>query len=285
MQKVIDYFKGFGVDENTTATILITLFTFSIGLLATWVAGQIKSYKEKQSYKKSLLLILRDFSKTCDKQTKVVAASLEKAGLNAGNDFIINYIPIGTLDYLNKIDFTVFLKHFEPTFYNKKYSKAVSKLFSLIAQIKVQNDSIAGFSKMLFEEYKKHEKQFYDNVDKLRQVHDELGINFNGKPIVPNTGGELVQGYFQIFGDWMKKGEKTDFESEQNEIVLKVLEINKHFQNIPLILQTNDIALKADFAYINIVKIDGMLKNKFKDFIHFHRRANKLTNVIIEILK
>lgn len=285
MQKVIDYFKEFGVDANTTATILITLFTFSIGLLATWVAGQIKSFKEKQSYKKSLLLILRDFSKTCDNQTKVVTESLEKVGLNAGNDFMINYIPIGTLDYLNKIDFTVFLKNFEPTFYKKKYSKAVSKLFSLIAQIKVQNDSIAGFSKMLFEEYKIHERQFYDNVDKLRQVHDELGMNFNGKPIVPNTSSELVEVYFQIFGDWMKNGKKTDFESEQNEIVLKVLEINKNFQNIPLILQTNDIALKADIAYINIVKIDAMLKNKFKDFIHFHRRANKLTNVIIEILK
>lgn len=285
MQEIIDYFKGFGVDANTTATILITLFTFSIGLLVTWIAGRIKSFKERQSYKKSLLLILQDFSKTCDKQTKVVALSLEKAGLNVGNDFIINYIPIGTLDYLNKIDFTVFLKNFEPTFYKKKYSKAVSKLFSLIAQIKVQNDSIAGFSKMLFEEYKKHERQFYDNVDKLRQVHDELGINFNGKPIIPNTDGELVQGYFKIFGDWMKNGGKTDFESEQKEIVLKVLEINKGFQNIPLILQTNDIALKADLAYINIVKIDGILKNKFKDFIHFHRRANKLTNVIIEILK
>ncbi len=267
MQKIIEYFKNLGVDANTTATILITIFTFSVGLFATWLAGQIKSCKEKKSYKKSLLLILKDFSKTCENQMKVVTASLEKAGLHSGNDFIINYIPIGTLDYLNKIDFTVFLENFEPIFYKQKYSKAVSKLFSLIAQIKVQNDSIVGYSKILFEDYRKHENKFYDKVYKLRQIHDELGVNFNGKPIVQNSGGELIQGYFQIFGDWMKNGEKTDFKSEQNEIVLKILEINKKFQDIPLILQTNDIALKADAAYINIVKIDGMLKNKFRDFI------------------
>lgn len=284
MQKIIDYFKSFGVDANTTATIFITLFTFSVGLFATWLAGQIKEAKERKSYRKSLLLILRDFSKTCAKQAKVVSASLDKAGLDKGNDFIINYIPIGTLDYLNKIDFTVFLKNFEPTFYKKKFSKAVSKLFSLIAQIKVQNDSIAGFSKMLFEDYRKHENAFYDNVDKLRQIHDELGLNLNGKPILPN-GGELIQGYFKIFGDWQKAGEKTDMTSEQNELVLKILNINKQFQNVPLVLQTNDIALKADHAYINIVKIDTMLKNKFKDFIHFHRRANKVTDIIIKILE
>lgn len=284
MQKVIDYFKSLGVDANTTATILITIFTFSVGLFATWFAGQIKVYKEKRSYKKSILLILKDFSKGCEKQTKVVAASLEKAGLKTGNDFNISYIPIGTLDYLSKIDFTVFLKHFEPIFYKKNYSKAASKLFSLIAQIKVQNDTIAGFSKMLFEDYRKHEKKFYVNVDKLRQIHDELVVSLNGKQLPPNDG-ELIQGYFRIFGDWQKAGEKTDIISEQNEIVLRTLEINKKFQNLPLILKTNDIALKADIAYINIEKIEGLLNDKFQDFIHFHKRAYKLTNVIVRILE
>lgn len=136
---------------------------------------------------------------------------------------------------------------------------------------------------MLFEEYKKHENTIYDNVDKLRQIHDELAIKLNGKPLIPN-GGELIQGYFKIFGYWQKAGEKTDIASEQNELVLKILDINKQYQNVPLILQTNSIALKADHAYINIVKINTMLKNKFKDFIHFHRRAYKLMEVIVKIL-
>lgn len=287
MREIIEYFKSFGVDANTTATALLTIFIFTIGLIFTWLGRQFVSYKEKESYKKSFLLILKDFSKTCKKQTKVVAASLEKAGFKKGNDFIINYIPIGTLEYLSKIDFNTFIKNFEPTFCNKNYSKAVSKLFSLIAQIKVQNESLSSFTKLLFEDYRKHESLFNDNVDRLRQIHDELGMNLNNnnKLIIPNNGSELVQGYFKIFGDWINNGQKTDLTSVQTEIVLKMLELNKVFQNVPLILQTNDIALKAEIAYINIEKIDKMLATKCNDFIHFHKRAYKLTNVIIKILE
>lgn len=285
MKRIIDYFKGFGVDENTTATIFITLFTFSVGLFATWLAGRIKEAKERKSYKKSLLLILKDFSKTCEKQAQVVTSSLDRAGLSKGNDFIISRIPIGTLDYLNKIDFTLFLKNFEPTCYKNKFSKAVSKLFSLIAQIKVQNDSIAEFSKMIFEDYRKHENSFYDNIDRLRQIHDELALKLNDGPVLANVEKKLIAGYFKIFRDWREAGEKTDVTSEQGEIVKKILEVNKQFQDVPLILQTNTIAIRADQAYINILKIDEMLRSKFRDFIHFHRRAHKLTEVIIKILE
>ena len=102
--------------QTQQRTIFITLFTFSVGLFISWVAGQLKAFKEKKSYKKSVLLILNDFSKTCERQVKVVTKSLNKAGLKNGNDFIIDYVPFGTLEYLSKIDFNIFIKNFEPIF-------------------------------------------------------------------------------------------------------------------------------------------------------------------------
>ena len=72
MQKFIEYFKSVGVDANTTATILLSILTFSIGLLLSWIARQLKGIKEKNSYKKSLVLILKEFIKACEKQDKIV---------------------------------------------------------------------------------------------------------------------------------------------------------------------------------------------------------------------
>jgi hypothetical protein len=285
MRQIIEYFKGWEVDANTTATILLTLLTFSLGLLFTWMAGQLKSLKEKRSYKRSLIYILKDFSKACTTQHKTVIQSLEKAGLKKGNDFIINYVPIGTLDYLNKLDFNIFLKNFEPLLFKKNYSKAISKLFELIAQIKIQNDAIAGFSNLLFEAYKKHEKQFYENVDGLRKIHDEVGVQLNATSMQKEKEGDLIQGYFKVFREWQANGEKTDIASEHEEIVLKTLQLNRLHPNILLILTTNELALKADAAYLNVEKIDKMLAQKFKDFAHFHSRASRLTNIIIKIIE
>jgi hypothetical protein len=285
MNQIIEYFRSWGVDANTTVSVFITLLTFSLGLLLTWMAGQAKSLKEKRSYKKSLVYILRDFSKACTTQNNTVIKSLEQASLKKGNDFIINFVPIGTLDYLNKLDFHIFLKNFEPFLFKKNYSKAISKLFELIAQIKAQNENIVEFSRLLFETYKKHETQFYEGVNGLRKIHDELGVQLNGTPIQKDKGGDLIQGYFRIFGEWQTNGEKTDIGSLHKEIVLQTIQLNKHHPNIPLILPTNELALKADAAYLNVEKIDGMLSKKCKDFAHFHRRASRLTNLIIKIIE
>jgi hypothetical protein len=285
MQKIIDYFKQYGVDANTTATILLTLLTFSLGLLLAWLAKRIKELKERQSYKKSLILILKDFSKSCDKQYKIVCKSLETTGLKKGNDFIVKFIPIATLDYLNNLDFNVFLQKFEPIFFRKNYSKAISKLFELIAHIKIQNDSIADFIKYFSEEFKRHEKQYYENIVQLRNIHDTLGVHLDGKPINKDTGGELIQGYFQIFDDWLKNGGNKNITATHIEIVLKVLDLNRNFQKIPLILKTNEHALNCDIAFENIVKIDTMLQDKFLQFAHFHRRASRVTNMVIRIIK
>jgi len=285
MKRIIENLTSWGIDKNTSATIVITIFIFAAGLLFTWLAGQIKKYKEKRSYKKSLLLILKHFGQDCDKQSKVVRESLQSAGLVTGNDFIIKFIPIGTLDYLNRLDFNIFLQNFEPFLFKKNYSSAVSKLFELIAQSKVQNESSIDFLKTFSAEYKKHERLFYENVNGLRKVHDELGVHLNGKTMEKDKGGDLIQGYFHVFGEWQKDGAKTDIISEYKEIVLKVLELNRKHQNIPLTLQTNELALQADVAYQNVEKIDNALLKKFNEFSRFHRRASKLVEVIIKILK
>jgi hypothetical protein len=284
MKSIIDFFKSYGVEANYSVTFIVTIFVFFLGEIFKWAGRKIKEFKDKHSYKKSLLLILKDFSKACEKQQRPVTASLEKAGFRTGNDFIINYVPIGTLGYLNTLDFNIFLKNFEPFFYKKNYSKAISKLFELIAQIKVQNDQITGFTKMMSEAYQKHEKQFNESVNGLRRLHDELGVRFNGAPL-QEPDGPIIQGIFKIFGKWQQNGEKTDINSVHTDIVCKILELNRKHQNSHLILPANELCLNADIAYINIEKIEGMLFKKFNDFAHFHKRAAKLTNVIIKILK
>lgn len=144
MRAIIEYFNGLGVDPNTSVTIVVSILTFSIGFVITWIAKEIAAFRERTSYSESMMLILRDFVKACELQHKAITRSLAKTGLIDGNDFMIRYAPIGTLDYLSRLDFNVFLKNTSPIFFKKKFSKAISKLFQLIAQIKDINERSAS---------------------------------------------------------------------------------------------------------------------------------------------
>lgn len=285
MLKVIDYFKTLGVDSNTTATILITIFIFSFGLLLSWLARQLKNIKERNSYKKSLVLILEDFGKACEKQNKVVSKSLTTVGLKGNKNFVIKYVPIGTLDYLNKLDFNIFLQNFEPLLFKRLFSKSISKLFELIAQVKIQNESAREFMKEFSEKYAGYEKEYRENLGELKKIHDSLGAQLDGKVLHKDDGGELLQQYFKIFSDWFKNGSSRTLEDTYSQIVLRTIERLKEIAPHSIILSINDHALKCDLAYENIANIDKMLAEKFGDFAHFHRRASKLIPVIIKHIK
>ena len=181
MHEVIDFFRQYGVDPNTTFTIIITLSIFITGFVFTWLGYEAKLYKERKSYRKSHLLILADFEKSCRKQSKVIRESLFNSGFTAGKDFHISHVVIATLSLLEKVDFNSFLQNFQPWFFNKGYNKSVSKLFELFALIKSVNTSIFQEQKELYVEFKKHEKVYYENLSTIRKMFDELHLRMENK--------------------------------------------------------------------------------------------------------
>lgn len=286
MRQLFSYFKGLGVSENTIASITITLFTFSTGLFLSWLGKRIKNQKERKSYKKSLILILQDFSKACSKQDKVVTTSLIETGFGDNKNFIVSYVPIGTLDYLQKIDFNVFLNNFEPIFYKKHFSKAVSKLFELIAQIKAQNESARDNMKFLSDKYSLHERTYLENLGELRNAHDALGLELDGKPISMEDQAFQFQTFFKIFGEWHNRGAGRTLNTTYNQIISPTLKwLNQIDRPDERVLRISRYTLKCDLAYENIKQTEKMLKTTFENFAHFHKRASKLTNVIIKILR
>ncbi len=284
MKYLINYFIEFGVDINTAATAIITLLIFISGLIVTWISKTLLELKEKRTYRKCMILILEDFVKSCEKQNRVVNESLQYASLLNGNDFIIKYTPIGTLDYLSKIDFSIFLKNFEPILTTNRYVKAISKLFEIIAQIKIQNDSLRNTAEAYMKEYKIHEKSFYDNLVHLREIHDKLGIELNGKKVTKNDETLFIQEYFRIFSHFSKPNVNLDIRTSYENVICPILELNKN-NDTEISFTISNYALKCDIAYKNIEKIESHLKIIFSDFTSFHRRTARLTKIIIKIIR
>ena len=302
MKNILKFFEGFGVDKNTAATIFTTIFIFSFGLFITWIGGQYKIRRLRKEYRKNLIYILKDFSASCLRNSNVVTKSLKNVGFVKGSEFNITYIPIGTLDYLSKLDLTDLFKNFKNPFFNRPFFtrklplinrplcpkrnhlKAISKLISILYQIKVVNDQLPVNYKYFYDHYRVNEKKFYDNVDELRKFNDELATRYNGKPNPPEIYS-YMKGYFDIFIKWVDDGGSTIIENEQNEIVRKVLEHNKKFLSHEFAFRTNNLALGASHAFDNIFKVDGLLVDLFETFARAHDRASKMIPLIIEILE
>jgi len=284
IRSLFDILKHYGVDANTAATLFITLFVFIAGYIVTWMGSFIKELQEKKTYKKSLLFLLSDFSKACEKQHSIISNSLTNASFTGGKDFRMSYVSIGTLDYLYRLDFNTVIQNLEPVCYNKNHSKAISKLFGLISYIKEENDNIFSNQKEFFESYKRYESLYYQSLDDLRKIRDGLYVEFNGKKIERNSSTDLIIGFLSIFDDWHQNGQKKKINSTHKEIILPIIELNRKHQNNPSILEINNIVLKADMAYMNISKVEEVMVSDLRSFAHAHRKAARMLKVIIKIL-
>lgn len=290
MNRIFDFFHRLGVDPNTTATIFITILVFGLGLLFTWIGSQIKKLSERRRYRRSIIYILEEFSRACKRQTVVVRKTLDKAGLIDGNDFNIDFVPIGTLDYLNRVDLSIMIQNLGRPIIVRLLTcrtdtlKAVSKLIEIISLIKVTNEQISTITKAYFDSYRFHEKQFYSSVDDLRKLNDLFSLQLPRGEILPMEV-PYVNGYFEIFNKWFEAGASTVIKDEYKMIVLKVLEHNKKFNNVSHTFQSNNLALLAGNSYSTIEKVDKLLFKHFEHFIQTHRRAGKVVDIIIKILE
>ena len=283
MVKIIEFFKQYGVEANYTFTFLFTLFVFFLGVFSQGTARWLSAGRTRRLYRKSLIFILEDFSRACEKQSQTVSASLENTGFMSGKSWIVSFIQIGVLDYLSKLDWDNFIRNFGSSRCKGDASKAISKLISTVADIKYFNEDVSKFTSTMFSAYQPQEKTFQDSVNELRKIHDTMrgGFSAGQRP----SAQSLEAGVFDIFEAWIKDGGKTEMQVVYRELVVKLKELSRrHVSNDPA-RQIMELSLEAETAYINIENIDTMLHKRFLDFSHVHRRTSRIINMIVKILK
>lgn len=280
MQKIIEYFLQFGVDANTTATLVVTLFTFVTGFVITWIGYKVKECRDRVSYRSSYIILLKDLRKSCEKQCVHVEKSLLKSSLIHSQGFNITHVIISGINIFDRVDFNDFLQNFEPIFVSKKYNKAISKLFEVHELIKYINVEIFNTQKELFERFSKHEQIYYKNMSEIRNLIDALNMKYNGKNVEKDMG-IILQSYFDIFNAWYMAGQPRDMSSTHSMLIKKLLEVNGNRFRHPLVLEFNNYALASDLAFQNIIATEEAMRDSFKNFLFHHRRANRLLKVII----
>ncbi len=133
--------------------------------------------------------------------------------------------------------------------------------------------------------YKSYEIKFNENVNELRKFNDALVVKYSESPNQNTDVLNYMDGFFKIYVEWENNGKKTEPISVYNEIILKTLAYNKHFDGHSLAFETNNYALNAQYQYINLKKIDHLIFKHFKSLAFAHRRASRVTDMIIKILK
>jgi hypothetical protein len=272
--------KVLGADKNTAATIITTLTIFLLSQLLVGGVRIIKSYFERKKYRNSILFIIDDFAKSCQKQYKTVTKSIPTISSDTESNIIVNTIALNSISYLNNLDLYNFTKKFKRIIPAKNYSKSVSILFSILSQIKVLNESENAIFEKFTIEYRKYLDLYYEGISKLSAICVEFSVLYQNKKVV-NREFEYIAKYIDIFQRWDENGQKKQYKFTYTLIVQEIDQLNKQYNDVLLVLRTYQYTTICYRGYINMINGETHIENSLKHFAHAHRRASILISKVI----
>lgn len=113
--------------------------------------------------------------------------------------------------------------------------------------------------------YKKGYSAFSENIMEISKVHDEMTHYRKGKKLKPEAE-EYIKKYAEIFQNWGSAGADKSAKSMRNQIVIKVLALNKMYPGVPYVARTDEPALKCEGAYEEINEVDKAFEKKHEQY-------------------
>jgi len=281
MLDIFDWlYKNIWVHKNSGFVL------FGLGLLTAYVSKLFKDNNEKKNYRKSLNLIIKDFSQGCKNQSYSISKSLETANLLKGNDFMITSLSISSLSYLSQIDISAFIRSYIKSCWSckkRKMSIAVSIFFEIISNVKSRNEDSKSSMKLFFNSYSSAEKEYYHNMGGLRLIYDKAFVVYKIPENVLIPPGTLINDYLIIWIKWVKNGQNATIAESYNQLVKPIYELISLYRTDPLILEIIELESGCHKAFITIEKIDNLLRNKFKKHASYLKRASTILNIVLKI--
>ena len=277
---IIKYFKA---DENTSATIIITISIFLIGILIQFLSIQIKKCFIKKVRRKTFKEIVRNLSKTIKKQSDKFIKTSESFSIESLGKFYLTRNVLGHVDSFREFDFVQvyesFLYRINFRFINRR--KLISKIYEHMKLTTVIDAKCNKDIETLFDKLNHLERGYLDSVDSIRKKFIKLSdyIRYNGTKGLKKDYVEYILAMDGVFADWAKLEDRGHIYVSYSNLTSPLLKVNADFEDCNRELL--DSLFDADNYYKRIIRLLDTYSKLFKDYASCYKCSTKVLSFCI----
>ncbi len=276
----------FNIDENTSATIIITLFVFVVGIIIHSSIRIVSKYMKRINIRKMFLLNLHDLQKKSNHQAEKYKATASQFDFNHTGNFALYRIDISQLEILKEIGYTnsynAFFSGIENIYRLKNiYRKAFTKMWEAVFALKYwqeKSEDLTFFNKTYASHMEKRNQS-------LKPYHQLIDSSVTDKANLNNPDQNIVS-YFKrvnsIHYEWqqLETPYRERVDVHHQNVVLKHRKLNMEYQrlNIPILNITNTYLLEASSHFTNLSNLLKTYKEMYNSFSLTFRKHSRLIN-------
>ncbi|CAM4254099.1 Phage abortive infection protein [Zobellia roscoffensis] len=284
----------FGIKNDVSIPILISLIVFIVGGIASYLLHKIRQYSSRTRTRKVFYSLLEEVITNLKVKEKHTSKFYSEIKTDHEGGWYLPYTTISFLETFFELDFNDIYFSFRKKFYWKFCSrkiryKAFNRIWSVLRNLRFFEQKLERDLEKMVSRFDLFHKEYGVKLEEYRKYHDDLSRKTEGMQI-PKSEKKLfdyLMAQDKIWLDWQQLDEKkrTSFFITYNQLVKPVLELNRKNSDLPITQEADDLLLACTHQYIEMENTLNIYQEIFKQYYLTYRQARVILKKCLEIIK
>jgi len=284
----------FGIENNVSVPILISLIVFLIGGLASYIFNKVREFSSRVRTRRIFYSLLHGVIINLKIKEKHTYKFYPEIRINHEGGWYLPYTTISYLETFFELDFNDIYFSFRKKFYWKLCSKkiryrAFNRIWSILRNLRFFEAKLEQDLEKMINRFDSFHKEYGINLEEYRKYHDDLSRNIEGMEIPKSelTLYNYLMAQDKIWLDWQQLDEKkrTSFFITYNQLVKPVLELNRKNSDLPITQEADDLLLACTHQFIEMENTLNIYQEIFKQYYRTYREAHIILEKCLNIIK
>jgi len=285
----------FGIENEVSAPILITLLVFITGGIINFIYHRIKSYRQRRDLRDIFRVMIKEIIHDCEIKEKQTKRFYPTFTTEHRGHWTLSFTRINYLNTVFELEFHQVFQAFESyinwSCCNRKLKKeAFHKIYSNIDNIRYFEEFVKPDIEKFITDFNHHHVKYKDSISNFNQMVD--GLRFDLQQSLPLVAGRsAIDDYAieteRIWQAWLAldENERVHYKTTYDMLIEPTLTLNRRPFGLQFTLEMNKHLMECK---TQIIEMENILKRgylTFKNHSFNYRTTRRILKKCINILK
>lgn len=291
MKLLQDYLlSNFDINPNTSATIIISLLVFFMGIAFQRLIALYIGYNRRSKVRQIFFIALKNIIDQLIDQSEGYLKSSKSFSFEKEFNFTIIRASLFSASSLQSLGYE---KTYEALFTgvenffscNQRVRlKAFNKVWQTVKAVEFWHDHSFSDINRFNDRYNSLNERRGNALEEHRKLVENILIPLQGK-LLPEIEGKYLQKVDDIHFEWQKIPDRTRPDITHRQLVLKLRILNRKNSSIPLANKMNANLLEASILYMDQSSLLKAKRDQFHAFYRSFRYYSRICKVSGKILE